>query len=32
MVVPLCLTALISVTLGLFPEIFASFVDAFGRF
>ncbi|MGD9608022.1 MAG: monovalent cation/H+ antiporter subunit D family protein [Desulfovibrionaceae bacterium] len=32
MVVPLCLTALISVTLGLFPEIFTSFVNAFGRF
>lgn len=32
MVVPLCLTALISVTLGLFPGIFTAFVDAFGRF
>uniref|UniRef100_I2Q5J1 NADH:ubiquinone oxidoreductase subunit 5 (Chain L)/multisubunit Na+/H+ antiporter, MnhA subunit n=1 Tax=Desulfovibrio sp. U5L TaxID=596152 RepID=I2Q5J1_9BACT len=32
MVVPLCLTALISVTLGLFPGIFAQFVDAFGKF
>jgi multicomponent Na+:H+ antiporter subunit D len=32
MVVPLCLTALISVTLGLFPGIFASFVDVFGKF
>ncbi len=32
MVVPLCLTAFISVALGLFPQIFASFVDAFGKF
>ena len=32
MVVPLCLTAFISVALGLFPEIFASFVDVFGKF
>ncbi|MEA4855305.1 MAG: monovalent cation/H+ antiporter subunit D family protein [Solidesulfovibrio sp.] len=32
MVVPLCLTAVISVALGLFPQIFASFVDAFGKF
>jgi len=32
MVVPLCLTALISVALGLFPDIFASFVDVFGKF
>ncbi len=32
MVVPLCLTAVISVALGLFPQIFASFVDAFGGF
>ncbi len=32
MVVPLCLTAVISVALGLFPQIVSSFVDAFGRF
>lgn len=32
MVVPLCLTAFISVALGLYPQIFASFVDAFGKF
>jgi len=32
MVVPLCLTALISVTLGLFPRVFTSLVNAFGRF
>jgi multicomponent Na+:H+ antiporter subunit D len=32
MVVPLCLTAAISVTLGLFPKIFTSLVNAFGRF
>jgi len=32
MVVPLCLTALVSVTLGLFPQIFASLVDAFAGF
>ncbi len=32
MVVPLCLTAAISVTLGLFPKVFTSLVDAFGRF
>ena len=32
MVVPLCLTALVSVTLGLFPQLFASLVDAFAGF
>jgi multicomponent Na+:H+ antiporter subunit D len=32
MVVPLCLTAAISVTLGFFPQIFTSLVNAFGRF
>lgn len=32
MVAPLCLTAFISVALGLYPQIFASFVDAFGKF
>jgi multicomponent Na+:H+ antiporter subunit D len=32
MVVPLCLTAAISVALGLFPRIFTSLVNAFGRF
>jgi multicomponent Na+:H+ antiporter subunit D len=32
MVVPLCLTAVISVTLGIFPQIFTSLVNAFGRF
>lgn len=32
MVAPLCLTALISVALGLFPNTFAVFVDAFGKF
>ena len=32
MVVPLCLTALISVLLGLFPGTFGSFTDVFGGF
>ena len=32
MVAPLCLTAIISVALGLFPNTFAVFVDAFGKF
>jgi multicomponent Na+:H+ antiporter subunit D len=32
MVVPLCLTAAISVTLGLFPQLFTSLVNVFGRF
>ncbi len=32
MVVPLCLTAAISVTLGLFPKVFTSLVNVFGRF
>jgi multicomponent Na+:H+ antiporter subunit D len=32
MVVPLCLTATISVFLGLFPNVFTLLVNAFGRF
>lgn len=32
MVVPLCLTAAISVTLGLFPQFFTSLVNVFGKF
>ena len=32
MVVPLCLTAAISVTMGLFPQLFTSLVNVFGRF
>ncbi len=32
MVVPLCLTALISVILGIYPEIFMNFIKVFGQF
>jgi multicomponent Na+:H+ antiporter subunit D len=32
MVVPLCTTALISVILGIYPEIFMNFIKVFGHF
>lgn len=32
MVIPLCITGLISVLLGLYPQVFQSFVNVFGRF
>jgi multicomponent Na+:H+ antiporter subunit D len=32
MVIPLCLTAVISVLLGIYPQIFHSFIQSFGNF
>ncbi|MDL2274852.1 monovalent cation/H+ antiporter subunit D family protein [Desulfosarcina sp. OttesenSCG-928-G10] len=32
MVIPLCITGLISVLLGLYPQVFQSFVNVFGHF
>ena len=32
MVVPLCFTAVVSVLLGLYPQVFLQFINVFGKF